>query len=151
MEYFKAAVAALALVSIASALAPAREGVRRATLSALSVILLLLLIPRTGALDLSSLFTWDSDSTTTDSAPVYSEAWQAGVENGIRDDLSARFSLPRESVSVAASLAFTEEEVKITHLSLTLSGDAALGDATGMLLYIEKSYGVYAEIHLKAQ
>ena len=54
MEYFSAALSSLALVSVASLLAPLRESVRRAALSALSLILLLLLIPK-GELDLHAL------------------------------------------------------------------------------------------------
>lgn len=149
MEYFTSALSAISLFSLATALAPSREGIRRAVLSAFSVILLLLLIPR-GELDLSSLLSFDTQEVPEESAPAYSEAWQSGVENGIRDDICQRFSLKKEDVSVHCTLCFSESEVKIAHLSLTLSGGGALSDATGMLLYIEESYGVYAEIHLKA-
>lgn len=149
MEYAKAALSAISLISIASALAPSREGLRRATLSAFSVILLVLLIPR-GELDFSSLFSFGEADIPEESAPAYSEAWKAGVENGIRDDISSRFSLDKEDIAVSCTLLFEENEVEITHLSLTLSGDGVRADATGMLRYIEKNYGVFAELHLQA-
>lgn len=149
MEYAKAILCALSLISVATALAPSREGVRRATLSAFSIILLFLLLPR-GEIDLSSLFSFDEVITPEASTPVYSEAWREGVENGIRDDLASRFSLDKEDIAVSAALLFEENEVTLTHLSLTLSGGGVYSDATGMLRYIEKSYGVFAELHFKA-
>ncbi len=149
MEYAKAALSAISLISIASVLAPSREGVRRATLSAFSVILLVLLIPR-GELDFSSLFSFGEADIPEESAPAYSEAWKGSVENGIRDDISSRFSLDKEDIAVSCTLLFEENEVEITRLSLTLSGDGVLADATGMLRYIEKNYGVFAELHLQA-
>ena len=149
MEYLTSFLSAAALISVASALAPAKEGVRRAVLSAFSVILLFLLIPRGGELSLHDLFSFTEESTVTEAAPVLGEAWKAGVENGIRDDLCQKYDLSADEVSVACTLKNEENTVTVTHLSLTLSGKSALADATGMLLYIEKNYGTYAEIHLK--
>lgn len=147
MEYFSAALSSLALVSVASLLAPQRESVRRAALSALSLILLLLLIPK-GELDLHAL----SPLPEAEPPPVseeYEAVWREGVEKGIANDLCERFSLSPDGISAHATLSFEETEIRLSALSLTLSGKNATADATGILRYIEKSYGVYAKIDLK--
>lgn len=150
MEYVRSFLSAAALVSVASALSPTRETVRRAVLSALSVILLFLLIPRGEGVSLDALLSFDTEEAVTEPSDLLDAAWQEGVTRGIRDDLSQKYGIDRENVTVLCTLKNESGEVVIEHLSLTLSGKAALADATGMLTYIEKSYGVYAEIHLKA-
>ncbi len=147
MEYFSAALSALSLVSLASVLAPARESVRRAALSALSLLLLLLLIPK-GEFDLSALSLFN-EQTPPPVSEEYGSVWKEGVENGIKSDLCERFSLSPDSILADAALTFDENEIRLTALSLTLSGKNATADATGMLRYIEESYGVYAKIDLK--
>ena len=147
MEYFSAALSAIALVSVASVLTPTREGVRRAAVSALSLILLLLLIPK-GEIDLPALPLFKEEAPPPVSEE-YEAVWKTGVENGIKSDLCDRFSLSPDGVSADATLDFSETEIKLTALSLTLSGKNATADATGILRYLEKSYGVYAQIDLK--
>ena len=150
MEYIRTLLGAVALLSIATALLPSREGIRRAALSAFSVILLLLLIPKDAPFSFEDVFTIPKEGAVTESAPAYGDAWQEGVENGICLDLCEKYDLSASDLSVECRLKETAGEVTIERLSLTLRGKGALADATGMLKYIEKSYGVYAEIHLKA-
>lgn len=150
MEYIRTLLGAVALLSIATALLPSRESIRRAALSAFSVILLLLLIPKDAPFSFEDVFTIPEEGAVTESAPAYGDAWREGVENGIRLDLCEKYALSPAEVSVMCQLKNEENEITVTHLSLTLRGESALADATGMLRYIEKSYGVYAEIHLKA-
>ena len=147
MEYFSAALSSIALISIASVLAPARESVRRASLSALSLILLLFLIPK-GELDLHALPLFKEEEPPPVSEE-YGAVWKEGVESGIKSDLCERFSLSRDGVFADATLSFEEAEIRLCALSLTLSGKNATADATGILRYIEENYGVYAKIDLK--
>ena len=148
MEYFSAALCALALIALASLLLPSREGVRRAALSALSLLLLFMLIPWQG-IDLESILSFPEAESAPTTSEEYVAVWKEGVENGITLDLCDRFSLVPSGITVDLTLSF-EDEVKITALSLTLSGKNATADATGMLLYLEECYGVYAKIHLNA-
>ena len=148
MEYFSAALFAISLVSIASLFAPTQERLRRAVLSALSILLLFMLIPKE-EIDLSDLFSIQEEPSTPEASEEYTAAWREGVESGIERDLSERFSLSPDGVTASCQLAFGEESVEIRSLSLRLSGKNATADATGILLYLEKSYGVYASIHLE--
>ena len=106
-----------------------------------------MLIPK-GELDLQSLPLFKEDEPPPISEE-YEAVWKEGVENGIKSDLCERFSLSRDAISANATLAFDETEIKLCALSLTLSGKNVTADATGILRYIEESYGVYAKIDLK--
>ena len=145
MEYFASALAALSLVSFASLFAPKGEKTRRAVLSALSLVLLFLLIPR-GEFALGDLFSFEE--ATPPSSEEYEAVFCEGVEKGIEDDLCDRFSLEKDEIKASCTLAFGNEAITLSALSLTLSGKNAAADVTGILRYIEKSYGVHAEIHL---
>ena len=148
MDYLKALLGASALVSIATAFAPMREGVRRAVLSAFAVVFLLLLIPKDLALDFS--FPQALPEASTDAAVYYTDAWQEGLERGLLLDLCDKFSLDRDAISLQSEVTVHENTVEISYLSVTLHGENAFADATGMVRYIEKAYGCRSEIHLAA-
>jgi len=151
MEYFKSLLCASALVSVASAFAPLREGIRRAVLCALSVIFLLFILPMGKGVDFSSFFSFDSaEGENTHSSEVYAEAWKEGIEEGILRDLCDRYSLARDRIEIESEIIMEEDQVTVSYLSLTLYGTNAAADASGMVRYIEKTYGCRSEIHLRA-
>ena len=148
MEYLRSLVGAAALLSVAKAFAPMREGVRRAVLSGLSVLFLLLLLPKDISFDLSFLEEYVPEASES-VQEVYTDAWREGIEKGICADLCARYSLGEKEITVAGAIERTDEEVRITHLSVTVAA-RSFGDADGMVRYIEEAYGCPCEIHFRA-
>lgn len=148
MKYFSAALASAVFISLAALFAPTREGPRRACLSALSVLLLLALIPRNAELPLKELFLWEKGDEYT-AGSLYYGAWQEGIEEGIKRDLCAAFDLEARNAKIECSVVHKGGEVTIQALSLTLTGKNIYADATGLVRYIERHYGCEAAVHLK--
>ena len=151
MEYFKSLLCASALVSVASAFAPLREGRRRAVLCALAVIFLLFILPVGKGFDFSSFFPFDrTEDESIQTSQIYADAWKEGVEEGILRDLCDRYSLVRDQIGIESEIVMEDGQVTVSYLSLTLYGTNAAADASGMVRDIEKTYGCRSEIHLRA-
>ncbi len=148
MEYLSTALACAVFISLAALLAPARESVRRACLSAFSVVFLLALIPKDMDLSFEGLLFAPVD-TEYEAGEDYRETWREGIEEGLLYDLCASFSLEKDHIAIESRVSHTENEVRIDYLSVTLTGKNVYADATGMVRYIEKNYGCASEIHLK--
>ena len=148
MAYFSVALAYAVFISLAALLAPTREGPRRACLSALSAVLLLSLVPKDVSLSLRDLFLWEEREEYT-SGELYYGAWQEGIEEGIKRDLCAVFALDGQDVEIDCAVTHEGDGVTIHSLSLTLTGNNIYADVTGLVRYIEKSYGCGAAVHFK--
>ncbi len=150
MEYLSTALACAVFISLAALLAPVRESVRRACLSAFSVVFLFALIPKDTNFSLEDLLFAPAD-TEYEVGEEYREVWREGIEEGLVYDLCASFSLEKEHIAIESRVSHTEGEVRIDYLAVTLTGKNIYADATGMVRYIEKNYGCTSEIHLKGE
>ena len=146
MEHVKALVGALLLLSVAAALAPLREGIRRAVTAAFSVIFILLLLPKDLSFDPHSLLFPLSKGEAADTE-TYEELLEDSFEEGLAASLSERFSIKRECIRLDARL--VGEEMRPAHVSVTLSGEGVTADATGIVSYLTACYGCTCEIRIE--
>ncbi len=150
MAYLSSLLVLAVFLSFMSLLSPMKESVRRACLSAFSVIFLLALIPKDMDFSFKDLLSV-SDHERYESAPVYWETWKEGVEEGLLRDLVSAFSLDESDISLESRLAQNENTVTVDYLSITLTGSNIYADAPGIARYIQKHYGCLSEIHIKKE
>ncbi len=72
----------------------------------------------------------------------------ANIENGVGELIAARFSVGRDAVSVKAEVDATDKEnVIITKLTVTLSGDGKYISAGGVEEYVSSLLGCETEVY----
>ncbi len=150
MEYLSTLLILAVFLSFASMLSPMKEKIKRACLSAFSVIFLLSLIPKDADFSFRDLISVSVDEIP-DASEDYRDAWQEGIEAGLLKDLVARFSLNEENIVLESRIAHAENTVTIEYLSVTLTGKNICADVPGIALYIQKNYGCHSEIHIKGE
>ncbi len=146
MEFFKTLCTAAALLSLALLFVPEKKGLRDATFTAFSLLLLLLLLPKDGSFTLSSLITFEENETLPP-GDAYEETVKAAVNEGIKRDIVDRFSLAPDAVMVDGDLTVTESGLSGSSLSLSLGKENFFADVTALLRYLENTYGVDCEVH----
>ena len=146
MTYFRSILSGAALLSLALLLVPERESLRRATLTVFSLVLLLLILPTNGTLDLPSLFPAE-ESEAVPLGEAYIETVKGAITEGVRTDLCTHFSLVPADVRIESDLVLTEEALSGTYLYVYLGKENAGADAASLLRYIQNAYGLRGEVH----
>ena len=146
IEFFKTLCTAAAFLSLALLFVPEKKGIRDATFTAFSLLLLLLLFPKDGTFSLSSLITLE-EVEEMPSDGIYEETVKGAVADGIKKDIVNRFSLDANAVTVKSDLTLTETGLSGSYLSLSLGKENFFADVTALLRYIENTYGVDCEVH----
>ena len=146
MEYFRSITAACALLSLSLLFFPNRAGPRRAAETVFSILFLLLLLPR-GELALPDGLFSLSEAPDVAVGEEYENALAASVSEGIREDLSSRFSLRKDALSIKTDLVLSEKALTGSYLHLYLSKENFFADATAVLRYVEHAYSVPCEVY----
>lgn len=146
LAFFKTLCVCAAFLSLAVLFLPEKPGIRKASLSAFSLLFLLLLIPKDGTFDLNSLLSL-SDSPEAEVGDAYTETVTEAVERGILADLCSRFSLSAEGISVESDLLPCSEGFSGTYLHLWLGKENFFADAGAVIRYVENTYNVDCEVH----
>ena len=136
----------VALLSLATLLLPKEAGIRRASLTLLSLLFLLFLIPKDASFHLSDLLSFP-ETETPSGDDAYGEALTEGILSGIKSDLCTRFSLAPAALHLEGDLTLAGEALAGTYLSVSLGKENIFADATGILTYLKKTYGVDCEVH----
>ena len=143
-EFLSTLCHAAALLSLAVLFVPEKEGIKKASLSAFSLLFLLLLFPKDGSFSLNALFTLPEETPLPDTG--YTEVIEEAVARGIVLDLCDRFSLSEDGVKIETDVTVTETKVTGSYLHLTLGKENLFADAGAVLRYIKKTYGVDCEV-----
>ena len=146
MEFLKTLCQCAALLSLALLLVPEKKGIREASFTAFSLLLLLFLIPKDGSFTISSLLP-EAEIEEIPPGEAYEEALKSAVSDGIKQDLVGRFSLVANAVTLSSDLALTETGLEGSYLSLSLGKENFFADVTALLRYVENTYGVDCEVH----
>lgn len=146
MEFLKTLCTAAAFLSLALLFVPDRDGVRRASLTVLSLLFLLFLIPKDGSFDITALLSFAEAEEYPD-GDAYNEAISKGIKEGIKKDLCSRFSLSKEGIRLDTDLSLDTGALSGSYLSLALGKENFFADASGVLAYLEKTYGVDCEVY----
>lgn len=146
MPYFRSILSGASLLSLALLFVPERESLRRATLTVFSLLLLFLILPAEGTLDLPALLP-SEESETVALGEAYIETVKGAVTEGVRTDLCTRFSLDPKGVRIESDLTLTEKALSGTYLSVYLEKENAGADAASLLRYIQNAYGLRGEVH----
>ncbi len=145
LAFFKTLCVAAAFLSLALLFLPEKPGIRKASLSAFSLLFLLLLIPKDGSFDLHGLLSF-SDAPDPEAGDAYTETVTEAVERGILSDLCTRFSLSSENARVESDLSPSSEGVSGSYLRLFLGEENFFADAGAVMRYIKNTYGVDCEV-----
>ncbi len=146
MDFLKTLCTAAALLSLTLLFVPERAGVRRASLTLFSLLFLLFLIPKDGSFDISDLISFE-ESAPVPPSDAYGEALAEGIKDGVKRDLCARFSLAPDGLRLDSDLTLKDGALSGSYLSVSLGRENFFADATGMLSYLEKTYGVDCEVY----
>ena len=146
MEFLKTLCTVAALLSLALLFLPEKAGLKRASYTAFALILLLFLIPKDGTFTLDTLLSFEEQATPP-SDEIYEETLKAAVAEGIKSDLSSRFSLNTEALFINTDLAMTDKGLTGSYLSLSLGKENFFADATSLLRYLKNTYPVDCEVH----
>lgn len=144
MDFFRSVVAAAALTGIAAALAPAKDGIRRAVMTALSVLFIFTVAVSATNSDPSGLFPELSFDIPESDIPLCT--FEEGVEMGIKEDLRRAFSLSDAEVEVEATIAAVENTVTVNHLTVILYGGALRTDTLALVRYVANTYSAECEV-----
>lgn len=147
MSYLRSLLALAVFLSFVSMLSPMKESVKRACLSAFSIIFLLALVPKNVDFSFKDLIRV-SEKGSYETEEVYHETFREGIEEGILKDLSSRFSLEQEELTLESRVTYAENEINISYITLTLRGKNIAADVPGMVRYIEKNYGCDSSVHI---
>ena len=142
----KALCAMTALLSLATLFLPKEEGLRRASLTLFSLLLLMLLIPKDGSFHLNELLSFP-ETQAPSAGDAFGEALNEGILSGIAGDLCDRFSLTRSALQIEGDLTLSGEVLSGSYLWVSLGKENLFADATGILTYLKKTYGVDCEVH----
>ena len=146
MEFLKTLCAVSALISLALLFLPERQGIKRASYTVFSLILLLFLIPKDGSFQISDLITLDEGASLPEE-DLYGDALTAAVAEGIKTDIVSRFSLNGDAVTLKTDITPTEEGLSGSYLSLSLGEENFFADVSSLLRYLENTYSVDCEVH----
>lgn len=146
MDFLKTLCTTAALLSLALLFVPEQKGIRSASFTAFSLILLLFLIPKDGSFSISSLLSFDGASFSPENG-VYEETVQTAVVLGIKKDVVSRFGLSADAVEIDTDLVLTDTGLSGTRLSLFLGRENFFADATALVRYVKNTYGVDCEVH----
>ena len=146
MEFLKTLCSVSALLSLALLFLPERQGIKRASYTVFSLVLLLFLIPKDGAFQISELITLE-EGAVAPPEETYQETLAAAIEEGIKADIVSRFSLNADAVTVKTDLALTDDGLVGSRLSLTLGKENLFADVTSLFRYLENTYSVDCEVH----
>jgi len=146
MEFFKTLCVAAALLSLALLVVPEKKGIRDATFTAFSLLLLLFLFPKDGSFSLASLMHFE-ESEELPSDDAYGETVKEAIAEGIKKDIVTRFSLNAAAITLESDLTLTETGLSGSYLSLSLGKENFFADVTALLRYLENTYGVDCEVH----
>lgn len=144
-EFLRSLVLAAAFLSLAVLFIPEKAGIRKASLSALSLLFLLLLFPKDGSFSLEALLPGEDVPAPPNAG--YSEILKEAVEEGIRKDLVERFSLNANAVQIKTDLTASEAGLLGSYLRLSLGRENFFADAGAILRYVEATYGVDCEVN----
>lgn len=133
-------------MSLLTLLLPEREGVKRAALTAFSLIFLLCLLPGGGDFALPDLFPSHSESEAV-SGEVYEQTVKEQAILAVKDDLCRRFALQDNALALAGDVTLDGDGFTIHSLVLTLSGTGFFANVTSLLGYIEENYTKHCEVH----
>ena len=147
MEWIKTFLQTALLLGVSAALAPTNAKIRKTTLFVFSVLFLFALASgaeKEGAFDFLR-FEIEEEGTAP-SKEAWSEAYQAGVEEGICLDLCGKFDLEEKDVRVSVSLLWEKESVSLSSLTVFLSGTSIGKDIPSLVRYAEKNYQTKCEV-----
>lgn len=146
MEAVRRILAAGVLVAVAGAIAPLSPGVRKAIGTALSLCFLLTLLSPAVLRAVPDLFSPLPETDPPEATEALTDALRAGVEDGITEDLCARFSLFPTGVRVTAKADYADGEITVKTVSVRLLGRNITADAVGLMRYCRENYGAACEI-----
>lgn len=143
-EFFTSLCTGAALLSLALLFVPEKEGIKKTTLSAFSLLFLLCLFPKDGSFSFDSLLLLPEDPPLPDAG--YTETVKDAVKTGIVRDLCDRFSLSEGGILLETDIVVTENGITGSFLRLSLGKENLFADAGAVLRYIKKTYGVDCEV-----
>lgn len=146
MEFFQALTCAAALLSLALLFLPKDEGIRRGAQTVFALLFLLLLLPRDGSFSLGDFFSYGEDPPVISTGGAYEDTLKYAVQAGITADLSDRFSLDPDGLTIETDILLTEDAVTGTYVYLTLSRENFFADATQLIRYVKNTYSVECEV-----
>ena len=146
MEFLKPLTLAAAFLSLALLFLPEKEGIRRSATLLFSLLFLLLLLPRDGSFSFADLFPTVEEHTIEAECETDTTLLADSVKEGIRRDLSDRFSLDGEGLSLETDLALTDAGISGTYLCLSLGKSNFFADAASIIRYAENTYSVTCEV-----
>ena len=133
-------------VAAVGLLAPGSEKIARALRSAAAAVMLFALLSPLASMDLEGLFTPPArDPFASVEGAGWRDALKQGLEEGIQEDIAARFSL---GVEVCVT---QDEEGRPTALTVYLERKDLFEDAVGISHYVKDTYGVECEIRFKEE
>ena len=144
LAFLRSLCCAAALLSLAVLFVPEKDGIKKASLSAFSLLFLLLLFPKDGSFSLNDLLTLPEDTVVSDTQ--YTEVLENAVAQGILLDLCDRFSLSSDGVHIKTDVTVSETGITGSYLHLSLGKENLFADAGAVLRYIKKTYGVDCEV-----
>ena len=144
MGFLRTAVAATALYAVGVALAPEREGIRKACLTAFSLLLLLSLVPKGGLGDLSLSLPLPDEETVGEE--IYAERLKETTEESVARELRERFSVAEGNLSVSSDFLYAEGKVSLSYIAVKLKKGGLLSDVPGLVRYVEENYKVRCEV-----
>ena len=144
MSFLKTVVAAAALYAVAVALAPEREGVKKACVTAFSLLLILALLPKGGLGDLSLALPLPDEEAVGEE--VYAEEIKRVTEESIAQELREGFSVAKEDLSLSSDFSYKEGKVTLTRVTVHLRRSGVLANVPSLVRYVEENYKVKCEV-----
>lgn len=145
IEFFKTLCTTAACLSLALLFVPERKGIRNATFTVFSLVLLLLLVPRDGSFSISSLLHPDENAILPENG-IYEETVKTAIADGIKQDLIRRFSLNADDVTLTSDLTVTDAGLSGSFVRLSLGKNNFFADVTAILRYLQNTYPVDCEV-----
>lgn len=81
------------------------------------------------------------------------ESWEQigeGIARGVERDIASRYRIPEECIEATVIPALAENELKISHLTLSFCGAALTADLLAIQRYAEATYGAECEVKTNA-
>ena len=144
MSFLRTAVAAAALYAVAVALAPEREGVKKACTTVFSLLLIVALLPKGGLGELSLALPLPDDESVGEEA--YEAQIKKTTEESMAKELRERFSVGEGNLSVSSDLSYREGRISLTRVTVYLRKGGLLADAPALVRYVEENYKVECEV-----
>jgi hypothetical protein len=144
MGFLRTAVAAAALYAVAVALAPEREGIKKACVTAFSLFLILALLPQGGFEDLTFALPLPDEEAVGEEA--YAEEIKRVTEESMARELRERFSVAKENLSLSSDFSYKEGKVTLTCVTVHLSRSGVLSDVPALVRHVEENYKIKCEV-----